>query len=166
MTKGFGLAALLALTTFSPATLAAPPSEAQVDRLLEVMRAEQTIVAMVPQIMASQQQMAAQIMQGADPGQQAAAERATRTAMRAVQDTINWNTLRPLYRDIYARTFTAEDTEAMITFYASPGGQSLLDKTPMLMQNTMAAVQTLVMPLLQQLEQDLRSELDATPPAG
>lgn len=163
MTTGFRLAALLALTSLSPLAFAAPPSEAQVDRLLDVMRAEQTVEAMVPQVMASQQQMVAQLTQGAEPAQQQAAMRAAESSMRAVQSTLTWEKLQPLYRDIYSRTFTAEDTEAMIAFYTSPAGQSLLDKTPALMQNTMTAVQSLVMPMLQQLEQDLRQEVGETP---
>lgn len=166
MHTGFRLAALLALAILSPLTLAAPPDEAQVDRLLEVMRAEQTVAAMVPQLMASQQQMVAQATQNASPSQQQAAMRAAESSMRAVQSTLTWETLQPLYRDIYSRTFSAEDTEAMIAFYTSPAGQSLLDKTPALMQNTMTAVQSLVMPMLQQLEQELRQELGTTPPAG
>ncbi len=157
----FTLLALLLLVL--PAAQAASPTPAQVDRLLEIMRAEQTVAAMVPQVTASQQQMVAQLTREASPEAQQAAMRAAERAMQAMRTTLTWDNLQPLYRDIYAHTFTAEDTEAMIAFYASPAGQRLLDKTPALMQNTMSAVQTLVMPMLQQLEQDLRSELDAAP---
>ncbi|NYZ61854.1 DUF2059 domain-containing protein [Luteimonas deserti] len=166
MTRTFRLAALLALAFAAPAALAAPPSPARIDRLLEVMRAEQTVAAMMPQVLASQQQMVAQLTRDADPQQREAAMRAVTSSMRAVESALSWDALQPMYRDIYARTFTAEDTDAMIDFYSSPAGQNLLDKMPLLMQNTMTAVQGLVVPMLQQLERDLRSQLDTDAPAA
>ncbi len=164
MARRFPLVALLALAFCAPVALAAPPSEAQIDRLLEVMRAEQTATAMIPQVMASQQQMIAQLTQDADPQQREAAQRAAASSLRAVESALSWESLQPLYRKIYMDTFTAEDAEAMVTFYSSPAGQNLLDKMPLLMQNTMSAVQQLVIPMLQQMERDMRSEL-ATDPA-
>ncbi|MDR7192090.1 DUF2059 domain-containing protein [Luteimonas terrae] len=163
MPRRFQLAALLAVAFCAPMAMAAPPSEAQIDRLLEVMRAEQTATAMIPQVMASQQQMIAQLTQDADPQQREAAQRAAASSMRAVESALSWESLQPLYRKIYMETFTAEDTEAMVTFYSSPAGQNLLDKMPLLMQNTMNEVQQLVIPMLQQMERDLRSELANDP---
>ena len=160
MARRLHLAALLALAFCAPLAHAAPPSEAQIDRLLEVMRAEQTANAVIPQVMASQQQMIAQLTQDADPQQREAALRAAASSLRAVESALSWDSLQPIYREIYMETFTAEDTEAMVSFYSSPAGQNLLDKMPLLMQNTMTAVQRLVIPMLQQLERDLRTELD------
>ncbi|WP_101926900.1 MULTISPECIES: DUF2059 domain-containing protein [Luteimonas] len=166
MARRFQLLALLALVLTAPAAFAAPPSAAQIDRLLEVMRAEQTVTTMIPQVAASQQQMLAQLTQDADPQQREAAARVAKASLRSIETALSWEALQPLYHDIYAKTFTAEDTEAMTAFYSSPAGQNLLDKMPLLMQNTMAAVQTLLLPMLQQLEQDLREELEATAPAA
>ena len=167
MARRFPLAALLALAFCAPVAAAAPPSEAQIDRLLEVMRAEQTANAVIPQVLASQQQMIAQLTADADPQQREAALRAATSSLRTVESALSWESLQPLYREIYMQTFSAEDTEAMVTFYSSPAGQNLLDKMPALMQNTMTAVQKLVIPMLQQLERDLRSELETgtAPPA-
>ncbi|MDH5822469.1 DUF2059 domain-containing protein [Luteimonas sp. RD2P54] len=155
--------ALMALLLTAPLAFAQQPSEAQVDRLLEVMRARQTVETMLPQVQASQQQMVAQLTAGEELGKE---ERARLDAVVArsnqrIAETLTWDKLEPLYSDIYAQTFSPEDVDAMIEFYASPAGQKLLDKMPQLMQNTMVAVQQLVMPMLQQLEQDIR-ELDAT----
>ena len=43
----------------------------------------------------------------------------------------------------------------MAKFYESPAGKSLLDKTPLLMQNLMGAVQQKVLPLLEELKTEL-----------
>ncbi|MEZ0471746.1 DUF2059 domain-containing protein [Luteimonas salinilitoris] len=147
----------------APLAFAQQATQAQVDRLLEVMRAQETVDTMLPQVQASQQQMVAQLTAGQ---QMSEADRAKLDAVIAksnerIAETLSWETLEPLYRDIYARTFTGEDMDAMIEFYGSPAGQKLLDKMPQLMQNTMTAVQQLIVPMLQQLEQDLREQAAA-----
>ena len=157
-TRIFALAVLLAA---APLAAAQQPSEAQVDRLLEVMRAKETLDATLPQVQAMQQQMVAQMTadQDLDEEDRARINRMLESTNSSLATVLTWERMGPLYRDIYAQTFTAEDVEAMIGFYESPAGQKTLDKMPQLMQNTMNAVQQLVMPLLQQLEQDIAAEL-------
>lgn len=157
-TRIFALAVLLAA---APLAAAQQPSEAQVDRLLEVMRARQTLDATLPQVQAMQQQMVAQMTadQDLDEEDRARINRMLESTNSSLATVLTWERMGPMYRDIYAQTFTAEDVEAIIGFYESPAGQKTLDKMPQLMQNTMNAVQQLVMPLLQQLEQDIAAEL-------
>lgn len=157
-TRIFALAVLLAA---APLAAAQQPSEAQVDRLLEVMRAKETLDATLPQVQAMQQQMVAQMTadQELDEEDRARINRMLESTNSSLATVLTWERMGPMYRDIYAQTFTAEDVEAIIGFYESPAGQKTLDKMPQLMQNTMNAVQQLVMPLLQQLEQDIAAEL-------
>jgi hypothetical protein len=157
-TRIFALAVLLAA---APLAAAQQPSEAQVDRLLEVMRAKETLDATLPQVQAMQQQMVAQMTadQDLDEEDRARINRMLESTNSSLATVLTWERMGPMYRDIYAQTFTAEDVEAIIGFYESPAGQKTLDKMPQLMQNTMNAVQQLVMPLLQQLEQDIAAEL-------
>ena len=157
-TRIFALAVLLAA---APLAAAQQPSEAQVDRLLEVMRARQTLDATLPQVQAMQQQMVAQMTadQDLDEEDRARINRMLESTNSSLATVLTWERMGPMYRDIYAQTFTADDVEAISGFYESPAGQKTLDKMPQLMQNTMNAVQQLVMPLLQQLEQDIAAEL-------
>ena len=157
-TRIFALAVLLAA---APLAAAQQPSEAQVDRLLEVMRAKETLDATLPQVQAMQQQMVAQMTAGQelDEEDRARINRMLESTNSSLATVLTWERMGPMYRDIYAQTFTADDVEAIIGFYESPAGQKTLDKMPQLMQNTMNAVQQLVMPLLQQLEQDIAAEL-------
>ncbi|MFZ7095004.1 DUF2059 domain-containing protein [Luteimonas dalianensis] len=158
LTRIFALAVLLAA---APLAAAQQPSEAQVDRLLEVMRAKQTLDATLPQVQAMQQQMVAQMTaeEDLDDEERARINRALEATNSTMAELLTWERMGPVYRDIYAQTFTADDVEAMIGFYESPAGQNTLDKMPQLMQNTMNAVQQMVLPLLQQLEQDIAAEL-------
>lgn len=152
------LAAALLLS--APGTRAAPPDDAQVDRLLAVMRAQKTVEAMVPQVQASQQQMVAQLTAGQtlSPEQRQRLDGIVYQSNARMLGTLSWNNLQPLYRTIYRQTFSAQDMEAMIGFYGSPAGQNLLDKMPKLMQNTMTAMQDLMVPMMQQMRQDIAAE--------
>ena len=158
LSRAFALAALLLAAPFA---FAQQPSEAQVDRLLEVMRAKETLDAILPQVQASQQQMVAQLTaeQQLDENERARIDRVVATTNARIGQALSWENMEPVYREIYASSFDAADVDAMIEFYASQAGQNLLDKMPQLMQNTMNAVQQLVIPVLQQLEQDIAAEL-------
>ena len=157
------LAALLALCAALPVQAQQPADDARLDRLLEVMRARQTVDAMLPQIEASQRQMVAQMTgdRTLDASQQQRLDAILASSSSAVRKALAWENLEPIYRDIYRQTFTGEDIDAIVAFYESPAGQRMLEKMPELMQNTMTAMQRLVVPMLQQMEQDLAAEVSA-----
>lgn len=163
--KSLFLTLLLAVSAaFAPAPVAAQGADdTRIDRLLEVTRARQLIDSMLPQVEASQQQMFEQIAAGrrVDADQQATMERIRERSAAALRQVLAWENLEPIYRDLYRETFSAEDVDAMLAFYESPTGQRVLDKMPLLMEKTMVAMQRIVVPLLQQLEQDIRAETSA-----
>ena len=158
------LAALLALlATAGPAVAQQPADDARIDRLIEISRTRQPPDAMLPQIEASQHQMAAQMAgdRELDAAQQQRLDRILEGSAAAIRKAMAWENLAPMYRDIYRQTFTGEDIDAIIAFYETPTGQRMLDKMPELMQNTMAAMQRLVVPMLQEMERELAAEVSA-----
>ncbi|HEY0504501.1 MAG TPA: DUF2059 domain-containing protein [Lysobacter sp.] len=157
------LALFLALA--APLAHAAAPTDAQIDRLLEVMRARHTLEAILPQVEASQQQMVEQMTAGQPmtDAQRAQLQRLVARTSRSIRDALAWEKLEPVYRDIYRQTFEAQDMDAMIAFYGSPAGQRVLDKMPQAMQSTMAAMQKLLVPMMQQMQQDIAAELQPVP---
>ena len=159
LSRVFALAVLLLAAPFASAQ---QPTEAQVDRLLEVMRARETLDAIMPQVQASQQQMVAQLTaeEQLSAEERQRIERSAAESSAQMAEILSWEKMAPLYRDIYSNTFSADDVEAMIGFYSSEAGQNLLDKMPQLMENTMAAVQQMIVPMLQELEQDITAELE------
>ena len=84
-------AVLLCLTAYAaPAQTGA--SDAQVDKLLEVMRARQTLDAVLPQVEASQRQMVAQMTaaQPLTPEQQAKLDRLLQKSMAGIRRAMAW----------------------------------------------------------------------------
>ncbi|WP_242108642.1 DUF2059 domain-containing protein [Luteimonas aquatica] len=159
--RSFLLATLLALAA-APA-VAAPPSDARIDELLEVTRARQTLDLLLPQVEASQRQTIEQLraQQPLTADQDKAIDTALRKSLEQIRKILSWEKLGPVYRDVYRQTFDAEDVDAMIAFYRTPSGQKMLDKMPQLMHNTMAAVQKMMAPALQEMQREIAEETRA-----
>ena len=84
-----------------------------------------------------------------------------------VDAQMGWKVMEPTYIDLYAKTFTDEELDAIIAFYKSPAGASMVAKTPMLTaeaqkisQEKMLALQ----PQLTQLIQDFIRQVAASAP--
>jgi len=84
--------------------------------------------------------------------------------MTAMRETMGWQKLKSEFIDLYAKAYTEEEVDGILTFYKSPVGQSMLAKTPQLVQQSMAISQAHmreIQPKLEQLSEDLKKELDA-----
>ena len=80
-----------------------------------------------------------------------------------VRKALSWDEMRPVYLDVYKKTYTREDVRAITKFYESAAGQRMLDKNPALMQNIMSAVQLKMVPMLEELQGEIRN-IPVTPP--
>ena len=161
------LALALGLAAIAPA-LAAPPSDADINRLLAASRAQSMLDTMLPQIEAMQRQQFQQVAQQRqlDATQQAQLQRIEQRTSQTVRQALSWKELRPMYVDLYKQTFSKEDVLAMAEFYESSAGQSLLDKTPALMQNVMVAIQAKMQPLFVDLQKDLEAIVNEPAPTA
>ena len=150
------LAASLQLAAIAPAW-ATPATDADVNRLLAASRAQSMLDAMLPQMEAMQAQQFAQITEkeSLTPEQKAGLQRIQQRTSQTLRQALAWSQMRPMYVDLYKQSFSKEDVLAMAEFYESPAGQSLLDKTPALMQNLMIAIQQKMTPLMADLQKDL-----------
>jgi len=161
------LALVLGAAAVAPA-LAAPPTDADINRLLAASRAQSMLDTMLPQIEAMQRQQFEQVAQQRqlDEAQRAQLQRIEQRTNQTIRQALSWQQLRPMYVDLYKKTFSREDVLAMAEFYESSAGQSLLDKTPALMQNVMVAIQERMQPLFVDLQKDLEAIVNETPAPG
>lgn len=165
---GARLCLALALASAAPLALAEAPSDADVNRLLSASRAQNMLDSMLPQIEAMQRQQFAQLtaQRPLDAAQQQKVQQIQERTQATVRKALSWQEMRPLYVTLYKQSFSKQDVLAMAEFYESPAGQSLLDKTPQLMQNLMVAIQQKMVPLFAELQKDLEAinrEPAATP---
>ncbi|MGE8279285.1 MAG: DUF2059 domain-containing protein [Stenotrophomonas sp.] len=150
------LATGLLLASIAPA-LAAPPTDADINRLLAASRAQNMLDSMLPQMEAMQAQQFAQLTanEQLSADQKARVQRIQQRTSQTLREALSWSQMRPMYVELYKQSFSKEDVLAMAEFYESAAGQSLLDKTPTLMQNLMVAIQQKMTPLLADLQKDL-----------
>jgi hypothetical protein len=147
-------AALLALAlSCALSARAAPASPDSIDALFQVMHVDAllestaaTMDKVVKDILA--QSFGAQQM---TPAQQHAEESATKQMMAVVHEELSWAVLKPQMVDAYAKTFSQDEIDAMINFYATPPGQAVLAKMPALQQHLIESQQLRMKALLPKL---------------
>jgi len=124
--QSFRLFFCVLLLLMSSPLLAAPPSSAQINQLLEVGRTQQTLTHVTAYIV----QAVWQELEG---------ELTERTSLSTTDiDVINvtlgsslvkamsWEQMRPHYQQLYANSLTAEQAQVMLQFYRSPVGQIIV----------------------------------------
>ena len=155
----------LALAASAPA-FAAEPTDADIDRLLKASRAESLLAGVVPQMEAVQQQEFDKHFAGKEMTEEQKAEvaRIQAKTQEIVRKALSWEEMRPVYLDVYKKTYTREDVRAITKFYESAAGQRMLDKNPALMQNIMTAVQQKMVPMLDELQAEIKNIPVTQPP--
>jgi hypothetical protein len=86
-----------------------------------------------------------------------------------IDEQLGWKTMRPAFTDLYARSFTDAELDAIVAFYKTPAGVDLLGKMPainaqasQLAKSRMDALQ----PQLNQVFDDFRKSQAPPAPAA
>jgi uncharacterized protein len=67
---------------------------------------------------------------------------------------------------VYQATYTQDDVDGLIAFYKTPAGQALINKSPLMMQNMMDEMRTLMRPMIQriaQIKKEAEQDMKALP---
>jgi hypothetical protein len=78
------------------------------------------------------------------PRQQQAIEKMKDKMVAVMQGELSWANLEPMYMRLYRESFTEEEIGGMLSFYRTPAGQAVINKTPALMQKTMQEMQRMM----------------------
>ena len=158
--------ALALATAFAatPASAAEPQqtatqqaSSADIARLLEVMDMRSMMDSMLKQMSEVQEATITQAF-GSDLSDKDRAEMSDfmRRTNAKVHARLSWDRLEPLFSRVYTQLFSRREVDAMIAFYGSAEGQSILKKSPQAMALAMQEMQ----PLIQEMMADLKTDLD------
>jgi hypothetical protein len=146
--------AFLAAALLSLSAAAQQASDATVERLMKVTRAE----ALMQTLMAGMEQIMGVAMKEAtkdhplSPEQQRKFDAMTVKIREAMREEMSWERLKARYATLYKETFTEEEIQGLITFYESPPGQALLAKMPALMTKSIALSQEQMKSMLPRLK--------------
>ena len=156
--------ALATAFTVTPASAAEPQqtatqqaSSADIARLLEVMDMRSMMDSMLKQMSEVQEATITQAF-GSDLSDKDRAEMSDfmRRTNAKVHARLSWDRLEPLFSRVYTQLFSRREVDAMIAFYGSAEGQSILKKSPQAMALAMQEMQ----PLMQEMMADLKTDLD------
>lgn len=159
---------LLACLAAAPAIAAdAPASEASIRELLTVTQSEKLVDSTMGQIDSMMQNSMKQALGGQTltADQQKIIDDMRAKMIALFKEDMKWETLEPMFVDIYKRSFTQKEVDGMLDFYRSEPGQAVIAKMPLVMRNSMQAMQgrmVALLPKLQQLQRDAIAELRAS----
>lgn len=65
---------------------------------------------------------------------------------------LEWKSIEPEYINLYADNFTEAQVDDLLAFYKSPAGQALLEKTPVITQQSMQLAQARMMKVIPKIK--------------
>jgi len=73
-----------------------------------------------------------------------------------VENQVGWTAMKSAFTDIYAKTYTEPELDAILAFYKSPAGSAFLEKTPTVNR----AASSLAQSKMNTLQPDLRASFE------
>jgi len=156
----------LSVVAFAPGLAAAEtrPTEESVLELMEVLHVEEN-VSSVDEYMAEMIQSSikkASSGQTLDPERQKILDDMESRMLRLIKEETSWQRMKPEIIEIYRDSYTQKEIDAMLEFYGSPVGQSVVGKMRTVMGQSMQVAQQQmmrVMPRIQKIQQETLQEL-------
>ncbi len=142
--------AVAAITFAGSAAWAAAPSDAAIDELLEVMRLREQTSKMLDAMNQEFAQNASMFAQKSGAAEDAAVQQRMQTMQQQMgqilREEMAWEKVRPVYRQVYKESLTAEEVAGMLAFYRTPVGQSVLQKQPQITERAMQISREQILP--------------------
>lgn len=154
----------LALASFCAA--AAEPSDASVEKLLSLTQAESMTEAIYGHLEQSMRQGMRQGMEQAAAGQPLTDEQrrvldaVPKKFVQVMRGELTWAMFKPMYIQIYKESFDQEDIDGLNAFYSSKAGQAYVNKMPIAIQKSMAAVQERMAPMIGKMPAIIKAAVD------
>lgn len=138
------------------------PKQQKVQELLQVMDMDAMMETINQQINGMMQNVARDL--NVSPEEQEIFDDYYQKVNKVMLDEMSWEKMEPLVLDIYSNSFSEEEITAMLNFYKTEVGQSILKKMPLVVQESMVSSQQMlqaILPKLQRLDQEFHQNLQA-----
>jgi hypothetical protein len=157
---------LLVVATTTAYAVDNPPSEASIKQLLEASHAHKILDTMLAQMDGFMKQAMQQATQGQSltPEVKKDIDKRQAEMMSIFKEALDWSKLEAMYVRVYQKSFTQSEIDNLIAMYQTPGGQTLLNKMPIVLQNTMTEMQQIMRPMverIQKMQQEVLAEIRA-----
>ncbi len=146
----------------SSAAAAEKASRESVEKLMELTEASKMVDAMYGQVGQMFEGIGAEM--GMTEADRPAFDKYMNRVMGLMKKEMSWDRLKEPTIDIYVRNFTEEEVRGLIDFYGSDIGRSMIQKMPIVMQESMGISQAMLrdaLPKIHALAQEMQKELEA-----
>ncbi|MBD8874471.1 DUF2059 domain-containing protein [Rhodanobacter sp. DHB23] len=165
----------LALSFVSGSVAAATPSNrpasaASIDELLQVMQVHKLLDLVTAQVVAQEdgrfRRAAMQMTNGRSPdaGEQGIIDAQAAKMDGLLKQQMSWDSMQPIYVDLYSKHFTQREIDDALAFYRSPSGQAMVTKMPAVMAQATQLRQARMAsyaPQSQKIFQDTKAQITA-----
>ncbi len=129
------------------------PSEASVKELLVLSNSQQVLQNVGAQLDGMTKNMMKTIMKDKPitAEQQKIIDKFQQKIVAIQKQEITWEKLEPVFVEIYSNSLSQEDVDGISAFYKSPAGKSFVSKMPAMMQQSFAAMQKLLVPMVEKM---------------
>lgn len=143
-----------------------PADEAIIRELIEITESAKLLDSVYAQVDGMMAQSLSDAIGGKSltPEQQALFDEMRERVVAIFRESMSWAVLEPVMIDIYRKSFTRKEAQGMLDFYRSEAGRAVIAKMPLVMQNSMAAMQAnlrTMMPKIQEVQKDILERLRA-----
>jgi hypothetical protein len=148
------LIAIVVVLSFISSSLAASPTTQSIEKLLTLTKAESLITSMYANLEATMRQSMAQAVGGRplSTEQKRYLDAVPKQFVKVMQEELSWESLKPTYIEIYQDTFDQEEIDGLVAFYQSPLGSAMVNKMPLVIQKSMASMQSRLQPMLERMK--------------
>ncbi|MBB1354424.1 MULTISPECIES: DUF2059 domain-containing protein [Pseudoalteromonas] len=157
-----GKVLLVSLLIFSSSLYAEQNTKQQkIDELISVMNLDSMVDSMYGQVEGMMKGMSDQM--GVKPSEQAIFDKYYGDMTTVLKTEMSWAKMQPMMVNVYDKHFSEQEIADMLAFYKTDTGQKILEKMPVVMQESMQMSQSLMkdaMPKIQTLAQQLSDELE------
>lgn len=165
--KKFLAAACLFLVSLQPVMAADPaPTDASLMELLTITKSQALIASTAQQMDLAIRAKMAQALAGhaVSPEQRKILDDMQSQTVNLISTELSWEKLSPQMLEIYKKSFTQSEVDGMLAFYKTDAGQAVINKMPVVMQNTMQQMQNLMAtltPKMEKIQKDGLAQLQA-----
>jgi hypothetical protein len=143
-----------------------PADEAIIRELMAVTESAKMLDGVYAQVDAMMIQSMQEALSGKSvtPGQQALFDEMRERMTVIMRETMSWESLEPMFIDIYRKSLTRSEAQGMLDFYRTDAGRAVIAKMPLVMQHTMTAMQEqmkVMIPRIQEVQKDIIARLRA-----
>ena len=155
---------LIALFLLSCVAVFAAETPASADSVKELLRVT-NVRSLLDKTWPQMEAMMGNVMQQSLRGQTLSAQQQQNVhqletkLVASLKDEMSWDKLEPMYVDIYQKSFSQDEVDGMLAFYKSPAGEAVIKKMPVVVQQTMLAMQQRVIPMMQRIQKDIQESV-------